>query len=64
MFCYVLSIVSTSVMDNCRHVTALTVAESSSVLNPQKWACQMCGTTESVWVSVMSTSLCLEDVLK
>jgi len=51
-------------MDNCRHVTALTVDESSSVLNPQKWACQICGTTESVWVSVMSTNWCLEDVLK
>jgi len=44
-------------MDNCRHVTALTVAADSSVLNPQKWACQICGTTESVWVCLNSLLL-------
>ena len=44
-------------MDNCRHVAALTVAANSSVLNPQKWACQICGTTESVWVSITLTVL-------
>jgi len=44
-------------MDNCRHVTALTVSADSSVLNPQKWACQICGTTESVWVSITFTGM-------
>ena len=46
-----------SIMDNCRHVAALTVAANSSVLNPQKWSCQICGTTESVWVSITLTVL-------
>jgi len=42
----------TAAMDNCRHIAALTVAADSSVLNPQKWACQICGTTESIWVYI------------
>jgi hypothetical protein len=37
-------------MDNCRHISKLTPATDHSVLNPQNWACQVCGTTESVWV--------------
>jgi len=44
-------------MDNCRHVTTLTVSADSSVLNPQKWACQICGTTESVWVCIAFTKM-------
>jgi len=47
-------------MDNCHHVTAITIADNSSVLNPQKWYCQICGTTESVWVSVISAVTAFE----
>lgn len=38
-------------MDNCRHVYRLSPSRDHSILNPQKWLCAQCGTTESVWVS-------------
>ena len=37
-------------MDNCRHVGHMTIAKDHSVLNPEKWQCDVCYTTESVWV--------------
>ncbi|XP_002734273.1 ubiquitin carboxyl-terminal hydrolase 44-like [Saccoglossus kowalevskii] len=36
-------------MDNCKHVSKLRLAQNHSILNPQKWLCLVCGTTESVW---------------
>ncbi|XP_077323131.1 ubiquitin carboxyl-terminal hydrolase 44-like [Lithobates pipiens] len=36
-------------MDKCRHVGRLRVAQDHSILNPQKWHCVDCNTTESVW---------------
>ncbi|XP_004710910.1 ubiquitin carboxyl-terminal hydrolase 49 [Echinops telfairi] len=36
-------------MDRCRHVGRLRLAQDHSILNPQKWCCLDCSTTESVW---------------
>ncbi|XP_053318625.1 ubiquitin carboxyl-terminal hydrolase 44 isoform X1 [Spea bombifrons] len=36
-------------MDKCRHVGRLRLAQDHSILNPQKWHCVVCNTTESVW---------------
>ncbi|XP_075411237.1 ubiquitin carboxyl-terminal hydrolase 49 isoform X1 [Tenrec ecaudatus] len=36
-------------MDRCRHVGRLRLAQDHSILNPQKWCCLHCSTTESVW---------------
>ncbi|XP_062373853.1 ubiquitin carboxyl-terminal hydrolase 44 [Sardina pilchardus] len=36
-------------MDRCRHVFRLRLARDHSILNPQKWHCAVCNTTESVW---------------
>ncbi|CAG2250294.1 USP44_49 [Mytilus edulis] len=36
-------------MDNCKHVTKIRPNWNHSCLNPQKWLCYICGTTESVW---------------
>uniref|UniRef100_A0A8C5Q4S0 Ubiquitin carboxyl-terminal hydrolase n=1 Tax=Leptobrachium leishanense TaxID=445787 RepID=A0A8C5Q4S0_9ANUR len=36
-------------MDKCRHVGRLRLAQDHSILNPQKWHCVDCNTTESVW---------------
>ncbi|CAH1266367.1 USP44 [Branchiostoma lanceolatum] len=36
-------------MDKCKHVLKQRLAEDHSILNPQKWSCGICGTTESVW---------------
>ncbi|XP_074660354.1 ubiquitin carboxyl-terminal hydrolase 44-like isoform X2 [Tubulanus polymorphus] len=36
-------------MDNCKHVVKINPARDHSILNPQKWLCNTCGTTESVW---------------
>ncbi|XP_028810789.1 ubiquitin carboxyl-terminal hydrolase 44 [Denticeps clupeoides] len=36
-------------MDRCRHVFRLRLARDHSILNPQKWHCVDCNTTESVW---------------
>ncbi|XP_033101370.1 ubiquitin carboxyl-terminal hydrolase 44-like [Anneissia japonica] len=36
-------------MDRCKHVSKLRLAQNHSILNPQKWLCCVCGTTESVW---------------
>ncbi|XP_070532663.1 ubiquitin carboxyl-terminal hydrolase 44-A-like isoform X2 [Ptychodera flava] len=36
-------------MDKCKHVSKLRLAQDHSILNPQKWLCRVCGTTESVW---------------
>lgn len=38
-------------MDKCKHVTKFNLGDNHSILNPQKWVCIECGTTESVWVS-------------
>ncbi len=37
-------------MDSCRHLMKMHPAKDHSVLNPQMWLCQTCGTTENVWV--------------
>ncbi|XP_043932855.1 ubiquitin carboxyl-terminal hydrolase 49 [Protopterus annectens] len=36
-------------MDRCKHVGRLRLAQDHSILNPQKWHCLDCNTTESVW---------------
>ncbi|XP_077090123.1 ubiquitin carboxyl-terminal hydrolase 44 [Siphateles boraxobius] len=36
-------------MDRCKHVGRLRLARDHSILNPQKWHCMDCNTTESVW---------------
>ncbi|CAH1787305.1 unnamed protein product [Owenia fusiformis] len=36
-------------MDTCKHVDRLNPANDHSILNPQKWMCADCATTESVW---------------
>ncbi|NWU97696.1 UP44B hydrolase, partial [Upupa epops] len=36
-------------MDKCKHIGRLRLAQDHSILNPQKWHCVDCNTTESVW---------------
>ncbi|OXB71604.1 UNVERIFIED_CONTAM: hypothetical protein H355_006139 [Colinus virginianus] len=36
-------------MDRCKHVGRLRLAQDHSILNPQKWHCMDCQTTESIW---------------
>ncbi|XP_046275302.1 ubiquitin carboxyl-terminal hydrolase 44 [Marmota monax] len=36
-------------MDKCKHVGQLQLAPDHSILNPQKWYCVDCNTTESIW---------------
>lgn len=36
-------------MDRCKHVGRLRLAQDHSILNPQKWRCVDCDTTEAVW---------------
>ncbi|KFV66502.1 Ubiquitin carboxyl-terminal hydrolase 44, partial [Dryobates pubescens] len=36
-------------MDKCKHIGRLRLAQDHSILNPQKWHCADCNTTESVW---------------
>ncbi|XP_055972240.1 ubiquitin carboxyl-terminal hydrolase 44 [Sorex fumeus] len=36
-------------MDNCKHIGQLRLAQDHSILNPQKWHCVDCNTTESIW---------------
>ncbi|XP_019753105.1 ubiquitin carboxyl-terminal hydrolase 44 isoform X2 [Hippocampus comes] len=36
-------------MDRCKHVGRLRLAPDHSILNPQKWHCMDCNTSESIW---------------
>ncbi|NWV81941.1 UBP49 hydrolase, partial [Dasyornis broadbenti] len=36
-------------MDRCKHVGRLRLAQDHSILNPQKWHCVDCHSTESLW---------------
>ncbi|XP_057242911.1 ubiquitin carboxyl-terminal hydrolase 49 [Malurus melanocephalus] len=36
-------------MDRCKHVGRLRLAQDHSILNPQKWLCVDCHSTESLW---------------
>lgn len=36
-------------MDRCKHVGRLRLAPDHSIVNPQKWHCVDCNTTESIW---------------
>ncbi|NWR73287.1 UBP44 hydrolase, partial [Centropus unirufus] len=36
-------------MDKCKHIGRLRLAQDHSILNPQKWHCMDCNTTESMW---------------
>ncbi|TMS19046.1 Ubiquitin carboxyl-terminal hydrolase 44 [Larimichthys crocea] len=36
-------------MDRCKHVGRLRMGHDHSILNPQKWHCVDCSTTDSVW---------------
>ncbi|XP_035113229.2 ubiquitin carboxyl-terminal hydrolase 44 [Callithrix jacchus] len=36
-------------MDTCKHVGQLQLAQDHSILDPQKWHCMDCNTTESIW---------------
>uniref|UniRef100_A0A2K6USN9 Ubiquitin carboxyl-terminal hydrolase n=1 Tax=Saimiri boliviensis boliviensis TaxID=39432 RepID=A0A2K6USN9_SAIBB len=36
-------------MDKCKHVGQLQLAQDHSILDPQKWHCEDCNTTESIW---------------
>ncbi|KAK2155785.1 hypothetical protein LSH36_231g01000 [Paralvinella palmiformis] len=44
-------------MDNCKHVIKMKPARDHSVLNPQKWHCMVCGTTESVWNKALGSGM-------
>ncbi|XP_048729177.2 ubiquitin carboxyl-terminal hydrolase 44-like isoform X2 [Ostrea edulis] len=43
-------------MDNCKHLSVIK-KWSHSILNPQKWMCYACGTTESVWACLSCPSV-------
>ncbi|XP_022323402.2 ubiquitin carboxyl-terminal hydrolase 44-like [Crassostrea virginica] len=43
-------------MENCKHLSAIK-KWSHSILNPQKWMCYACGTTESVWACLSCPSV-------
>ncbi|XP_040976385.1 ubiquitin carboxyl-terminal hydrolase 44 isoform X4 [Aquila chrysaetos chrysaetos] len=49
VFCQHISAVSVLTMDKCKHIGRLRLAQDHSILNPQKWHCVDCNTTESVW---------------
>nr|XP_021383642.1 ubiquitin carboxyl-terminal hydrolase 44 isoform X3 [Lonchura striata domestica] len=49
VFCQHISAISVLTMDKCKHVGRLRLAQDHSILNPQKWHCMDCNTTESVW---------------
>lgn len=36
-------------MARCKHVEQLELAQGHSILDPQKWYCMVCNTTESLW---------------
>ncbi|KGL79888.1 Ubiquitin carboxyl-terminal hydrolase 44-A, partial [Tinamus guttatus] len=36
-------------MDKCKHIGRLRLAQDHSILNPQKWHCVDCNSTDSVW---------------
>ncbi|XP_031204772.1 ubiquitin carboxyl-terminal hydrolase 44 [Mastomys coucha] len=36
-------------MDRCKHVEQLQLTQGHSILDPQKWYCMVCNTTESIW---------------
>ncbi|XP_066109222.1 ubiquitin carboxyl-terminal hydrolase 44 [Saccopteryx bilineata] len=36
-------------MDQCKHIGQLQLAQDHSILNPQKWHCVNCNTTELIW---------------
>ncbi|XP_006187522.1 ubiquitin carboxyl-terminal hydrolase 44 [Camelus dromedarius] len=36
-------------MDKCKHIGQLRLAQDHSILNPQKWHCVDCNTSESIW---------------
>ncbi|BFZ05128.1 hypothetical protein BsWGS_08167 [Bradybaena similaris] len=36
-------------MENCTHVENLVVSTDESILDPSRWQCSVCGTTEWVW---------------
>ncbi|XP_029809327.1 ubiquitin carboxyl-terminal hydrolase 44 [Suricata suricatta] len=36
-------------MGKCKHIEQLQLAQDHSILNPQKWHCVDCNTTESIW---------------
>ncbi|KAB5536727.1 hypothetical protein PHYPO_G00110750 [Pangasianodon hypophthalmus] len=36
-------------MERCKHVVRLRLGQDHSILNPQKWRCVDCNTTESMW---------------
>lgn len=43
-------------MDNCKHLNTIK-KWNHSILNPQKWMCYVCGTTESVWACLSCPSV-------
>ncbi|XP_054691971.1 ubiquitin carboxyl-terminal hydrolase 44 isoform X2 [Grus americana] len=49
VFCQRISAISVLTMDKCKHIGRLRLAQDHSILNPQKWHCVDCNTTESVW---------------
>lgn len=44
-----ISAISVLTMDKCKHIGRLRLAQDHSILNPQKWHCVDCNTTESIW---------------
>ncbi|XP_062921303.1 ubiquitin carboxyl-terminal hydrolase 49 isoform X2 [Mobula hypostoma] len=44
-------------MDRCKHVGRLRLAQNHSILNPQKWHCVDCNTTESVWACLKCSNV-------
>ncbi|KAJ8321432.1 hypothetical protein KUTeg_001019 [Tegillarca granosa] len=45
--------VSNELMENCKHISRFRPKWNQSLLNPQKWMCYVCGTTESVWACLL-----------
>ncbi|KAL5006311.1 hypothetical protein ScPMuIL_015117 [Solemya velum] len=44
-------------MENCRHLSRIRLAWNHSIVNPQKWLCSVCGTTESVWACLSCSNV-------
>ncbi|XP_072922083.1 ubiquitin carboxyl-terminal hydrolase 44 [Hemitrygon akajei] len=44
-------------MDKCKHVGRLRLAQDHSILNPQKWHCMECNTTESMWACLSCSNV-------
>ncbi|KAL4224627.1 Ubiquitin carboxyl-terminal hydrolase 49 [Mactra antiquata] len=44
-------------MEKCKHVSKIRPAWDHSILNPEKWLCYLCRTTESVWACLSCSNV-------